>query len=429
MLQKYQALVNKNSSRNQSVENYLPKPSYDELVKTTERTSKALNSSSGTKVKSISMRPSEVKSTVELKPTYIRYTPNNQYTSAPNHLDQRIVRISELPKDPMEPVKFKHRRMQREISEPAVPIMHSPPRKVTAQDQLDWKVPPCISNYKNAKGYTIPLEMRVSADMRNMRDIEINDKFSKFADVLYLAEKKARAEIEENNRIKGAIHIANTLKKEQELKEAAKDIRNQRVNMSVSNISSVNTTRTEETQVLLGKKRDSKVDEVLESELRERNNLRNLRKKEIERERRMEISGIRRKNNSKDAERDISERIALGQAQPTSKEHLIDSRLYNQTTGVDSGFKDDDDYDLYDKPLFADRTQASIYKNIKTDSYIDDDSGANVKESQKLMEKISKRANMFEGADINKNANPRSHPVEFEKGESEYGLDEYYKKK
>ncbi len=41
--------------------------------------------------------------------------------------------------------------------------MHSPPRKITAQDMLDWKIPPCISNWKNAKGYTIPLEMRLKA--------------------------------------------------------------------------------------------------------------------------------------------------------------------------------------------------------------------------------------------------------------------------
>lgn len=33
---------------------------------------------------------------------------------------------------------------------------------------LDWKIPPCVSNWKNQKGYTIPLEMRVKADGRTL---------------------------------------------------------------------------------------------------------------------------------------------------------------------------------------------------------------------------------------------------------------------
>lgn len=44
---------------------------------------------------------------------------------------------------------------------------------------------------------------------------------------------------------------------------------------------------------------------------------------------------------------------------------MFDQRLFNQTSGLDSGFGADDDYNLYDKPLFADRTAASIYKNVK----------------------------------------------------------------
>jgi SNW domain-containing protein 1 len=31
---------------------------------------------------------------------------------------------------------------------------------------LDFKIPPALSNWKNSKGYTIPLEMRLSADGR-----------------------------------------------------------------------------------------------------------------------------------------------------------------------------------------------------------------------------------------------------------------------
>lgn len=34
---------------------------------------------------------------------------------------------------------------------------------------LDWKIPPSISNWKNNKGYTIPLEMRLRADGRTLK--------------------------------------------------------------------------------------------------------------------------------------------------------------------------------------------------------------------------------------------------------------------
>jgi SNW domain-containing protein 1 len=59
-------------------------------------------------------------------------------------------------------------RIPRGPGSPPATINHSPPRKLTAKDMNDWKIPPCISNWKNAKGYTIPLEMRISADGRTL---------------------------------------------------------------------------------------------------------------------------------------------------------------------------------------------------------------------------------------------------------------------
>lgn len=47
---------------------------------------------------------------------------------------------------------------------------------------------------------------------------------------------------------------------------------------------------------------------------------------------------------------------------------MFDQRLFNQTSGLGAGFGDDEDYNLYDKPLFADRTAASIYKNINRET-------------------------------------------------------------
>ena len=52
---------------------------------------------------------------------------------------------------------------------------------------------------------------------------------------------------------------------------------------------------------------------------------------------------------------------------------MYDQRLFNQSGGLGHGFGDEEDYNLYDKPLFTDRTAASIYKNVKN---IDEDQAA-----------------------------------------------------
>ena len=44
-------------------------------------------------------------------------------------------------------------------------------RKVTAKEQQEWKIPPCISNWKNARGYTIPLDKRLAADGRGLQQV------------------------------------------------------------------------------------------------------------------------------------------------------------------------------------------------------------------------------------------------------------------
>merc|ERR1712190_721392 len=88
------------------------------------------------------------------------------------------------------------------------------------------------------------------------------------------------------------------------------------------------------------------------------------RQREIERDQRLELAGKTNKRG-RDEDRDISERIALGQvSQPTSQEAMYDARLFNQSAGMDSGYSggSDERCAVYDKPLFADRSQAGIYK-------------------------------------------------------------------
>ena len=103
---------------------------------------------------------------------------------------------------------------------------------------------------------------------------------------------------------------------------------------------------------------------------KERDELRYIRKREIERQKRLEEAGKKNSKVARDLERDVTERIVLGQAQPTANENLFDQRLFNQTAGMDGvillkqGYGSEDEYRVYDKPLFTDRAAASIYKNL-----------------------------------------------------------------
>ena len=38
-------------------------------------------------------------------------------------------------------------------------------------EQKERMIPPCISNCKNNKGYTIPLDKRLTADTRGLQDM------------------------------------------------------------------------------------------------------------------------------------------------------------------------------------------------------------------------------------------------------------------
>lgn len=47
-----------------------------------------------------------------------------------------------------------NKKIPRGPPSPPAPVMHSPTRKVTVKEQKEWKIPPCISNWKNAKVLT-----------------------------------------------------------------------------------------------------------------------------------------------------------------------------------------------------------------------------------------------------------------------------------
>jgi SNW domain-containing protein 1 len=109
-----------------------------------------------------------------------------------------------------------------------VPVLHSPPRKLTVKDMANWKIPPCVSNWKNAKGYTIPLDKRLAADGRALQEHVVNDNFAKVSEALYIAERKAREEIELRDRIRRQMLLKEKESKEDELRQLAMAARHER---------------------------------------------------------------------------------------------------------------------------------------------------------------------------------------------------------
>lgn len=54
----------------------------------------------------------------------------------------------------------------------------------------------------------------------------------------------------------------------------------------------------------------------------------------------MKKVGAERKKQIKKDERDISEKVALGQAQPTNQEMMYDQRLFDNAAGLEAGNSD-----------------------------------------------------------------------------------------
>jgi SNW domain-containing protein 1 len=141
------------------------RPSEEEVMATAEKTRAALEKITNGKIKA--SQPKHIPDS-QGKTSFIRYTPGQQNGSG---LQQRIIKMTEVVEDPLEPPRFKHKKIPRGPPSPPPPVLRSPPRKATAQEQKDWMIPPCISNWKNNKGFTIPLDKRLAADGRGLQDV------------------------------------------------------------------------------------------------------------------------------------------------------------------------------------------------------------------------------------------------------------------
>ena len=107
----------------------LAKPDDEDVEKVTEKTRQALELLVQKKV--AAAQP--VRAAEKLAPAqYIRYTPSQQGPAFNSGAKQRIIRMVEAQKDPMDPPKFKtNTKIPRGPPSPPAPVLHSPPRKVT----------------------------------------------------------------------------------------------------------------------------------------------------------------------------------------------------------------------------------------------------------------------------------------------------------
>lgn len=371
---------------------------------------------------------------------FIKYKPSQQSAAFNSGAKERIIRMVEMPVDPLEPPKFKHKRVPKASGSPPVPVMHSPPRPVTVKDQQDWKIPPCISNWKNPKGYTIPLDKRLAADGRGLQEVQINDNFAKLSEALYVAEQKAREAVAMRSKVQKEMMMKEKERKEQELRALAQKARSERTGAAPppAAVPLPSDKRMVDDADMRGdfervKEKDIPRESKEEREERlQREKIREERRRERERERRLEAkdAAVGKKSKiTRDRDRDISEKVALGMAstgQGRGGEIMYDQRLFNQEKGMDSGFATDDQYNVYDKGLFtAQPTLSTLYKPKKD---ADDEmyGGADEQLDKIMKTERFKPDKAFAGT--SEKTGPRDRPVEFEKEAEEadpFGLDQF----
>nr|CAD7454627.1 unnamed protein product [Timema tahoe] len=376
----------------------LERPNDDDVRETTEKTRLALEKLTHTKIAAaMPVRCAEKTAPAQ----YIRYTPSQQGAAFNSGAKQRVIRMVEAQRDPIEPPKFKiNKKIPRGPPSPPAPVMHSPTRKVTVKEQKEWKIPPCISNWKNAKGYTIPLDKRLAADGRGLQQVHINENFAKLAEALYIADRKAREAVEMRAQLEKKLAQKEKEKKEDHLRQLAQKAREERAGIRTA----------------------AAVDK--DEEARERDHMRAERHKDRQRDRNLaRAAPDKRSKLQRDRERDISEQIALGMPAKNvpGGEAQFDQRLFNTSKGMDTGYGDDESYNVYDKPWRDSGTLgAHIYRpsrNVDKDVY-GDDLDKLIKTNRFVPDKE------FTGTD--RSGATRSGPVQFEKDEEDpFGLDQF----
>ncbi|KAL3911042.1 MAG: hypothetical protein SGILL_007440 [Bacillariaceae sp.] len=394
----------------------------------------ALNKPSGSAIVN-----AETSKNIEEKTQFIKYTPRPDAPGYNPAAAQRVIQMVPAQVDPMMPPKHMHKKAPRGPAEDPVPVLHAPPQKLTKEERDKWNVPACISNWKNTRGYTIPLDKRLAADGRGLREHTINPNFATLSESLYVAERQARQEVRLRAQVQKKLSLQEKDQREEELRELANQARLERSGLTAAaqadgdaSDSGSRASDDGEESGNRGRKRSLSDDEHHSDDggndrddsddavaARQREQLRKERRREREKELRQE-NNMELKKRKMEAERDVSEKIALGVHTGSGGAGEVDSRLYNQSSGMDSGFGADDEYNTYSKPLFDRQgvTSASIYRPTRgeTEHNADESFDKLVKGATSKFQPAKGFAGAEGGTDIQ--AGPRNAPVQFEKSKS-----------
>ena len=420
-------------------------PSSESINDTTNRTAAALQSlidsnTALSKPTGHALSNAATSQNQESKTQFVSYTPNPNAPGYNPVASKRIIQLVPKQLDPMMPPKHKHVKAPAGPAEDFTPVLHAPPTKLSKEERESWNVPACISNWKNTRGYTIPLDKRLAADGRGLReDTTINSNFATLSESLYLAERQAREEV----RLRALVQKKSVEKareeREEELRDLARRARmdrggggggvQERVSDPVPNQGGGGGGTAALVEYGSSSDEDEEEKEPHEDSqaAQERDRIRQERRKELKRDLRLEKH--KRPQQVKDEEvaikkarlegdRDVSEKIALGvNVGSGGGDGGVDGRLYNQSAGLDSGFGAEDEYNTYTKPMFGEGvTSSSIYRPSRGE--------ADGEEQYEALKKGGMTGKFqpdqgFSGAEGGKSVaggHARTAPVQFEKG-------------
>jgi len=303
------------------------------------------------------------------QPVFVKYRPINQIEQNDSCPKSRIIKIHQMAKDPLEPPKFYHKKLPVKPPSPPVPIMHSPLRIITYEDQKNWKIPPCISNWKNNKGFAIPLHQRLATTGKGLTDTPINDRFASMAEALYLAERLAREQVESRamERRKRTEQIRK--EREKKLRRIAKETREDVYKMEDREIETPIPNMIIQNSSLKQKITKIKTNSLTREDIEAQNEREQLRE-EARRQRKRQMGLEKARGIITFKERDISEQIALGQRLNENKgEVMFDQRLFNRDSGISNQLGSDELYSVYDKPMNM-IGEKHVYKPKKIDDLV-----------------------------------------------------------
>ncbi|KAJ3002098.1 UNVERIFIED_CONTAM: mRNA splicing protein, partial [Siphonaria sp. JEL0065] len=285
--------------------------------------------------------------------------------------------------------------------------------------------------------------------------VQINDNFAKLGEALAIADRHAREEVKVRAEMQAKLAAKQKKEKEDKLRQLAQKAREERSGITSTTIASASgsgipgigggygsDSASDDEDAPRSKARanndDDDEDEPDKDKIREREEIRKERNRQRERELRMSHMGTDTKTKvlgKLNADRDISEKIALGLTQPSaSRESQFDQRLFNQSAGMSSGFGGEDSYGIYDKPLFAGSSANAIYRPKKAmDDHQDAIPGIRTDRIERIVESSGQDSGSmsrgphkgFKGTDGPSGS--REGPVQFEREEDEdvFGIDEF----